>query len=99
MIDSSFLNSLKKLDLIINKRVTSKYRGERKSISKGGGTIFKDHRIYAPGDNYKAIDWKVYARTDDLFVKLMEEERNLDVHILIDTSASMHYKNKFVRVK
>jgi len=95
MIDTSFLNSLTKLDLIVNKRVTSKYRGERKSISMGGGTLFKDHRIYTPGENYKAIDWKVYARTNDLFIKLMEEERNLDVHILIDTSASMHYKDKF----
>jgi len=95
MIDSSFLSSLRKIDLIINKRVTSGYRGERKSISIGGGTIFKDHRIYSMGDNYKAVDWKVYARTGDMFIKLFEEERNLDVHILIDTSASMHYKNKF----
>ncbi len=95
MIDVSFLKELNKFNLIINKRVTSKYTGECKSIGAGSGTIFKEHRIYAPGDNFKAIDWRVYARTDDLYVKVFEEERNLNVHILIDTSGSMAFNNKF----
>ncbi len=95
MIDSSFLNELQRFNLIVNKRVTSKYVGEKKSAYSGSGTIFKDHRIYTMGDNFKAIDWRVYARTDDMYIKLFEEERNLNVHILIDSSASMKYNNKF----
>lgn len=95
MIEASFLQELNRFNLIVNKRVTSKYTGERKSIGSGSGTIFKEHRIYAPGDDFRAIDWRVYARTDDLYVKMFEEERNLNVHILIDTSGSMAFNEKF----
>ena len=52
---------------------------------------FKDYRIYAPGDDIRMIDWKVYARTDNHFIKVQEEEKNLTVHILIDKSASMDF--------
>lgn len=95
MIDDSFLGSLDRLSLIVNKRVTSKYTGERKSVYSGSGTQFKDHRLYALGDNFKSIDWRVFARTDDLYIKIFEEERNLDVHIILDATKSMDYKEKF----
>lgn len=95
MISPKFLGELQRFSLIVNKRVTSKYSGERKSTFSGAGTIFRDHRQYALGDNYKAIDWRVYARTDDLYIKVFEEERNLEVHVLVDSSASMAYREKF----
>jgi len=95
MIDLSFMKELQHFSLLMNKKVTSRWSGARKTPITGTGTIFKDHRIYAPGDNFKAIDWKVYARTDDLYVKVYEEERNLQVHILVDSSKSMAYKEKF----
>ena len=91
MIDVSFLNELARFNLVINKRVTSHFIGPRKSIAAGRGLIFKDHRIYAPGDDFRNIDWKVYARTDDLYIKTFEEERNLVVHILMDFSGSMDF--------
>jgi uncharacterized protein (DUF58 family) len=91
MIDTSFLEHLKKFSLIVNKRVTSVYSGQRMSTSSGRGISFKDHRIYAAGDDFRGIDWKVYARTDDLYIKNFEEERNLNVHILVDYSASMNF--------
>ncbi|MFO8016131.1 MAG: DUF58 domain-containing protein [Candidatus Woesearchaeota archaeon] len=91
MIDTSFLDELRRFSLIIRKRVTSKYTGEKKSLAEGRGLVFKDHRVYAPGDDIRLIDWKVYARTDDLYVKRYEEERNLVVHIIIDSSASMNF--------
>jgi len=91
MISTEFLDQLTKFHLIVSKRVTSQYAGPRKSIAMGKGIIFKDHRIYAPGDDFRAIDWKVYARTDDLYVKNYEEERNLAVHIIVDSSGSMDY--------
>jgi len=95
MIDTKFLDQLRAFNLIIHKRVTSNYSGERRSIAQGRGIVFKDHRVYAPGDDFRAIDWKVYARTDDLFVKNYEEERNLVVHILLDASKSMDFGKKF----
>src|SRR3989338_32085 len=90
-IDTSFLSQLDRFNLIIRKRVTSNYTGPRKSIALGRGIVFKDYRIYAPGDDFRAIDWKIFARTDDLMVKTFEEERNLVVHIIVDFSASMNY--------
>ena len=91
MIDTSFLGQLDKFSLVVNKRVTSNYIGPRKSMALGRGLIFKEHRIYAPGDDIRSIDWRVYARTDDLYVKTYEEERNLTVHIIVDYSASMGF--------
>jgi uncharacterized protein (DUF58 family) len=95
MIDAQFLEGLARFNLVINKRVTSNLSGPRKSLAVGRGMIFKDHRMYVPGDDFRAIDWKVYGRTDDLMIKNFEEERNLVVHIIIDKSLSMKYRKKF----
>src|SRR3989338_5656678 len=91
MIDTSFLAQLARFSLVIKHRVLSQYAGSRQSAAFGRGTVFKDHRPYAPGDDFRNIDWKVFARTDDLYIKNYEEERNLTVHIIIDTSASMNF--------
>lgn len=91
MIDTTFLNGLARFNLIVRKRVTSNYAGPRKSIAQGKGMMFKDHRIYAPGDDFRVIDWRVYARTDDLMIKNYEEEKNLVVHIIVDKSLSMGF--------
>lgn len=94
MITAEFLDQLSRFSLIVHKRVTSNYAGPRRSITQGKGMMFKDHRIYAPGDDFRSIDWKVFARTDDLYIKNFEEDRNLLVHIIIDNSASMHFKSR-----
>ena len=91
MIDTSFLNQLDKFNLIVKKRVTSNYTGPRRSIAQGRGLVFKDYRPYSQGDDFRAIDWKIYAKTDELYVKNYEEERNLVVHVIVDYSASMNF--------
>lgn len=91
MIDIQFLSQLKRFQIIVKKRVTSSFTGSRKSTSVGSGLIINDFRPYVPGDDYRAIDWKVFARTDDFFVKRYEEERDLTTHVLIDVSKSMDY--------
>ena len=91
MIDLAFLHHLDRFSLIINKRVTSNYVGDRPTQNPGAGLVFRDHSPYGPGDDFRAIDWKVFARTDRLFVKRYESERNLTVHIVLDYSASMHF--------
>jgi uncharacterized protein (DUF58 family) len=90
-IDLSFLHKLDRMSILIDKRLTSNYVGERKAVATGRGLIFKDHAIYSPGDDFRAIDWKVLARLDKLFVKRYEEERNLTVHVIIDYSGSMGF--------
>ncbi len=93
MIDTAFLDLLGKFDLIIRKRITSNYSGARLSTAHGRGVVIKDHRIYTPGDDFRTIDWKVFARTDKLHVRKYEEERSLTVHIIIDASASMDFSS------
>ena len=91
MISTQFLDQLRKFNLVVSKRVTSTISGPRKSLSAGSGLTFKDYRIYAPGDDIRMIDWKVYARTDNLYLKVHEEEKNLTVHVILDKSASMEF--------
>ncbi|MBT3465502.1 DUF58 domain-containing protein [archaeon] len=94
MIDTSFLSQLKRFQIIISKKVTSSFHGGRKSSNVGQGLIVNDFRPYVAGDDYRAIDWKIYARSDEFFIKRYEEERNLTSHVLLDTSKSMDYGTK-----
>src|SRR3989344_4017753 len=91
MIDLSFLKHLDRLDLILNKKILSPFSGARESRLPGKGLLFKDYRQYAQGDDIKNIDWKVFARTEDLYVKRYEEDKDLTNHIIVDMSASMDF--------
>lgn len=66
--------------------------GLHKSPFHGFSAEFNEHRLYNKGESTRHIDWKLFARTDKLFVKRYEEETNLRCYILIDTSPSMRYK-------
>ncbi|KHO46451.1 MAG: hypothetical protein QS98_C0003G0059 [archaeon GW2011_AR3] len=90
-IKTDFLRQLDKFQLIIKKKVTSSYSGPRESREYGRGLVFKDHKEYVAGDDFRTLDWNVYARTENFYIKRYEEERNLTVHIIIDGSASMNY--------
>ncbi len=70
--------------------------GMHKSPFHGFSVEFAEHRLYNPGDNLKHIDWKVYGRTDKLFIKRYEEETNLRCHVVIDTSSSMLFPDEGV---
>jgi len=94
MIDASFLNQISQFDLVMKKKVLSKYSGVRESVMTGEGLVFSDYREYIPGDDFRQIDWHVYARTDKYFIKRFEEEKNLTLHILLDASASMDFGGK-----
>ncbi len=65
------------------------HTGSRRSPSSGSSLEVVDHRAYSSGDDYRYIDWNLYARTDELFVKVRESEEALVVHLLLDSSASM----------
>jgi uncharacterized protein (DUF58 family) len=64
-------------------------QGERRSPNRGGSVEFADFRTYAPGDDFRQIDWNAYARLERLFVKLFVAEEDLTVHVLLDASRSM----------
>jgi len=99
MITADFIHQLDRFSLIVNKRIVSNYVGERFSKATGRGLIYKDHIIYEPGEDFRSIDWKVYGRTDRLFCKRYEEERNLQVHIILDYSASMGFGTRTTKAE
>jgi uncharacterized protein (DUF58 family) len=68
--------------------------GLHKSPFHGFSVEFAEHRLYNTGDNLKHIDWKVYGRSDKLFIKKFEEETNLRCQIVIDTSSSMLFPDE-----
>ena len=89
LFDSAFLAKLEQLHLLARKLFRGEHRAERRSRQVGSSLEFADYRNYAWGDEPRTIDWAVYARLDRLFVKLFEQERDLEIHFLVDASASM----------
>ncbi len=85
------LHRLDNLDLIARQVVEGFVIGMHKSPFHGFSVEFAEHRLYNPGENLRSIDWKVYARTDRMYVKKFEEETNLRCRLVLDTSASMYY--------
>lgn len=85
------LNITDNLDFFARQVVEGFLTGMHKSPYHGFSVEFAEHRTYNPGDSIKNIDWKLFARSNKLFVKKFEEETNLRSHILIDISSSMFY--------
>jgi len=82
---------LENLELIAKQVVEGFIIGLHKSPFHGFSVEFAEHRLYNQGDPLRHIDWKVYARTDKMFIKRFEEETNLRCCLVIDTSSSMHF--------
>jgi len=98
------INELKKFDnleLLARQVVEGFITGLHKSPFHGFSVEFSEHRLYNTGESTRNIDWKLYGKTDKLFVKRFEEETNLRCRIIIDTSSSMlfPYKEKNIRSK
>lgn len=82
------LERVQRLKLRTRRLIDSAYSGDYHSIFKGRGLEFAEVRDYAPGDDVRAIDWNITARSGRPHVKLFVEERELTVMLLVDVSAS-----------
>jgi hypothetical protein len=96
LLRSSLLNNIARygLDARIGKVMlvvegTSNRTGERISVRPGYSPVITDRRMYSHGDPVKDIDWKIYARVEQLMVKIREGYKQTEFHILVDTSPSM----------
>lgn len=85
------LKQIENLELLAKQVVEGFIIGLHKSPFHGFSVEFAEHRLYNQGESTKDIDWKVYARSDKMFVKKFEEETNLRCQLIIDTSSSMYY--------
>ncbi|MBK9283600.1 MAG: DUF58 domain-containing protein [Sphingobacteriaceae bacterium] len=90
-INRSKIEEFKGLELIAKRVVEGFITGLHKSPFHGFSVEFAEHRLYNTGESTKHIDWKLYGRTEKLFIKRYEEETNLRCQIVIDTSGSMHF--------
>ena len=91
LIENYDLRDLGNLELLAKQVVEGFIIGLHKSPFHGFSVEFAEHRLYNQGESTKNIDWKVYARSDKLFVKRFEEETNLRCQIVIDSSSSMYF--------
>ncbi|MBI3829863.1 MAG: DUF58 domain-containing protein [Planctomycetes bacterium] len=90
-LDHNALQRVAGLQLIARTVVESFITGQHRSVYKGFSVEFAQHRQYARGDEIRHIDWKVYGKSDRLFIKQYEEETNLRATICLDASGSMKY--------
>ncbi|MCI0359729.1 MAG: DUF58 domain-containing protein [Planctomycetaceae bacterium] len=90
-LDSKTLDRIKRLDVRARLVVEGFITGQHRSPYHGFAVEFATHREYAPGDDIRHIDWKVWSKTDRLYIKEYEEETNLKCTILLDCSKSMRY--------
>ena len=92
-LDPRMLAKIAGLSLRARLVVEGYVSGMHRSPYHGFSVEFAEHRHYAPGDDVKHMDWKVYGRTDKLYVKQYEEETNLTCMLVVDCSESMGYKS------
>jgi uncharacterized protein (DUF58 family) len=93
-IDLNRLQQFGSLEFIARQVVEGFITGLHKSPFHGFSVEFAEHRLYNQGESIKHIDWKLYGRTDRLYVKRYEEETNLRCQIIIDNSSSMYFPMK-----
>ncbi|MEM7252919.1 MAG: DUF58 domain-containing protein [Pseudomonadota bacterium] len=90
-IDPKVLARISNLELLARTVVDGFVSGLHVAAHLGNSTDFAEHRAYVPGDDVRRIDWRVFARTDRLYVKTFEAQTNTDLIVALDTSASMNF--------
>lgn len=91
LLSPAQLQTLDALSLSARKAFTGSSKGEKRSPKRGSSVEFADFRSYNIGDDIRRIDWNAYARFDKLYLKMFLEEEDLDLTLLVDSSASMSF--------
>src|SRR4051812_28098655 len=90
-LDPKVLDKISRLDVRARLVVEGYISGQHMSPYHGFAIEFASHREYVPGDEIKHIDWKVWSKTDRIYIKEYEEETNLKCTMILDASKSMRY--------
>lgn len=91
LLEPAFLRRLEGLTLRTRRLYRGQQTGSRRTPRRGAGLEFADHRAYVAGDDLRHLDWPLLARLGRPFVKTYEEQQDLQVHLLLDTSRSMRF--------
>jgi uncharacterized protein (DUF58 family) len=97
-LDPRTLAAIGPIDLRARMIVEGMMTGMHRSPMEGVSVEFAQHRQYTPGDDTRFLDWKVYGKTDKLYLKQYQKETNLDMAVLVDASGSMRYGSTQGRV-
>jgi uncharacterized protein (DUF58 family) len=92
LLDPQMLAQLQGLELRARRIVEGYVAGLHRSPYQGFSNEFAEHREYAPGDDLRYVDWKVFGKTDRFYLKQFEVETNLILYLVLDASESMHYR-------
>jgi uncharacterized protein (DUF58 family) len=93
LVDPAFFSRLESIELRARSLVEGSMHGLHRSPYLGMSLEFSSHREYAPGDDLRHLNWKLYARHDRLYIKEYDADTNLNLHLLVDASASMGCAN------
>ncbi len=91
LFDDEFQRKLDDLAVVSKRVFSGAMRAERRTKKTGSGVEFADHRDYTAGDDIRAIDWHAYQRFGRLLIRLYEEEEDLSIYFVIDSSSSMGF--------
>lgn len=97
LTDPAFISRLEGLYLLARKVLGGSLQADRKSTKKGSGITFADYAEYSLGDDFRSIDWRIYARFETLIIKLFELEEDATIYLLVDQSPSMLSKSRYAR--
>ena len=98
LFDAEFLTRLERLHLIAKRLDWAGAGGEHAASRKGQSLEFSDYRRYQRGDDLRYVDWNIYRRLDRLVLKVFTAEEELNIYLLVDTSASMAYSGAPVKL-
>jgi len=93
LFDEQFLARLRRLVVLSPQTLAQGIAGEHRSKRKGSSPAFSDFKSYSHGDDFRRIDWNIYSRFDELFVRLSEVTTEQTVHFLLDSSDSMNWRS------
>jgi uncharacterized protein (DUF58 family) len=91
LFDEKTRRKLQQLSLVASRVRAGAIKGERRSKRRGTSIEFADYRNYTQGDDLRRLDWNIFARLERPYIKLLEDEEDLAVHLILDTSASMDW--------
>jgi len=91
LLDPGFLRKLERLRIAARRAFPGITRGDRRSTRRGSSVEFADFRKYEVGDDFRHVDWNIYARLERLILRQFVEEEDVRIDILIDQSRSMHF--------
>lgn len=91
LFDTDFLNKLEYLSIVSRRVFRGQLMAQRRTVQLGSGIEFADHRDYTPGDDFRYLDWNLFARHGELLLKRFQEEEDLHLYLLLDCSRSMAF--------